>query len=121
MLKHVNLNTKTIFIFLSLFFQSLSVIFGKFASLSIKSITFQNLILNPFYLLTLGCLFLQAITWQQTLRYFPLSYSYMFMSGIYPVIMLSSIFIFHETVTVFNLIGTVIILVGILNLFTTRR
>ena len=94
----------------------MSVVFGKFASLTVQSITIKNLLLSPYYMLTLGCLFLQAITWQKTLRYHPLSWSYMFMSGIYPVIMLSSYFIFHEQVTSGNLIGTLIILVGVYNL-----
>jgi drug/metabolite transporter (DMT)-like permease len=115
-MKYLRLDKGFIFILLSLIFQSVSIIFGKFASLSIQSITIENLLSNPYYMLTLGCLFLQAIAWQQALRYYPLSWSYMFMSGIYPVILLSSYFIFHEQITLSNLLGALIILIGVFNL-----
>jgi len=121
MIKQLRLNLGFLYIMLSLIFQSLVVVIGKFASLSIHSITIENLLLNPFYMLTLGCLFLQAIVWQQALRYYQLSWAYMFMSGIYPVIMLSSYFIFNEQVTLGNLVGTLIILLGVYNLFKTDK
>jgi multidrug transporter EmrE-like cation transporter len=105
-----------LFILLSLLFQSGSVVFGKFASLTIEGHNPFYLLLNPYYLLTILCLFLQAITWQQTLRHYPLAWSYMFMSGIYPVILLSSYFIFNEHITVQNIIGALIIVAGVLNL-----
>jgi multidrug transporter EmrE-like cation transporter len=94
----------------------MAVVFGKFAAITVQSITVKNLLISPYYILTLGCLFLQAITWQQTLRYYPLAWAYMFMSGIYPVIMLSSHFIFHEQLSLCNLAGTLIILIGVFNL-----
>jgi drug/metabolite transporter (DMT)-like permease len=121
MIKYLRLNLGILFILVSLIFQSMAVVFGKFASLTVKSITIEHLLLNRYYLLTLGCLIFQAITWQQTLRYYPLAWSYMFMSGIYPVIMLSSYFIFHEQVTSKNLIGTLIILIGVYNLLKSSR
>ena len=64
---------------------------------------------------------MQAITWQQTLRYYPLSWSYMFMSGIYPIIMLSSYYIFGEHITVQNIIGAIIIVAGVLNLMFKEK
>ena len=105
-----------LFILLSLIFQSGSAVFGKFASLTIEGYNPVYLLGNPFYLITILCLFLQAITWQQTLRFYPLAWSYMFMSGIYPVIMFSSYFIFNEQITVQNIIGALIIVAGVLNL-----
>jgi drug/metabolite transporter (DMT)-like permease len=105
-----------LYIVLSILFQSASIVFGKFASLTVHSITIKNLLWSHFYMLTLVCLFLQAITWQQALRYNPLSWSYMFMSCIYPVIMFCSYFIFHEQITLSNLIGALIILIGVYSL-----
>lgn len=109
-----------LYILLSIIFQSGSIVFGKYASLTIQSITIKNLLLSPYYMLTLGCLFLQALTWQQALRHYPLAWSYMFMSAVYPILMLASYFIFHEQVTLGNLIGTVIILIGVINLLKGR-
>ena len=110
-----------LFILLSLLFQSGSVIFGKFASITITGHNPLSLFINPYYILTITCLFLQAISWQQTLRYHPLSWSYMFMSGIYPVIMLSSYLIFGEHISVQNIIGAIIIFVGVVNLMFTEK
>ncbi len=110
-----------LFIILSLVFQSGSVVFGKFASLSIVGHNPFSFFLNPYYLLAILCLFMQAITWQQTLRYYPLSWSYMFMSGIYPIIMLSSYYIFGEHITVQNIIGAIIIVAGVLNLMFKEK
>lgn len=121
MKKQLRLNLGFLYIMLSLVFQSMVVVIGKFASLSVHSITIGNLLLNPFYMLSLGCLFLQAIVWQQALRYYPLSWAYMFMSGIYPVIMFSSYFIFHEQVTSGNVVGTLIILIGLFNLLKSNK
>jgi drug/metabolite transporter (DMT)-like permease len=110
-----------VFILLSLLFQSGSVIFGKFASLTSTGSNPLLLILNPYYLLTILSLFLQALTWQQTLRFYPLGWSYMFMSGIYPDIMLSSFFIFGETITPANVIGAAIILTGVFTLVLQKE
>ena len=110
-----------LFILLSLLFQSGSVIFGKFASITITGHNPLSLLINPYYILTILCLFLQAITWQQTLRYHPLAWSYMFMSGIYPVIMLSSYLLFGEHISVQNIFGAIIIFIGVVNLMFTKR
>ena len=112
----VQMRQGVIFITLSLLFQSGSAVFGKFASLTIEGYNPLYLLLNPYYLLTILCLFLQAITWQQTLRYYPLAWSYMFMSGIYPVVMLSSYFIFGEHISIQNIVGAIIIVAGVVNL-----
>ena len=112
----VQMRQGVIFITLSLLFQSGSVVFGKFASLTMQGHNPLNLLVNPYYLLTILCLFLQAITWQQTLRYYPLAWSYMFMSGIYPVVMLSSYFIFGEHISTQNIVGAIIIVAGVVNL-----
>jgi len=109
------------FLFLSLLFQSLALILGKFASITIHSFSIKDLFLNPFYICSLLCLAFQALTWQQTLRNYPLSWSYMFMSGIYPIIMFSSFFIFHEEITRNNIIGTIIIVVGLFVLIKEKE
>ncbi len=67
------------FIILAIAFQSLSGIFGKYAALSLLAPSLIGIVTNAFYILSLGCLFLQAIVWQQALRYFPLSVAYPFM------------------------------------------
>jgi multidrug transporter EmrE-like cation transporter len=101
------------FIILSIAFQSLSGIFGKYAALSLSAPSLIGIVTNVFYILSLGCLFIQAIVWQQALRHFPLSVAYPFMGLVNFVVLFSSAILFQESVTLANIIGLVLISVGI--------
>jgi multidrug transporter EmrE-like cation transporter len=101
------------FIVASIGFQSLSGIFVKYAALSSHSSTLLGILTNIFYLLSLACLFLQAIVWQQALRHFPLSFAYPFMSLVSFVVLISSAILFQEGITVANITGLILISIGI--------
>jgi len=101
------------YVILAVLFQSLSIIFGKTAAIRIDSYNLLNIATSGFYLLSLFCLFLQAIVWQIALQKIALNKAYMFMSGVYLIIMLSSFFLFNETITLFNILGATVIFVGI--------
>jgi multidrug transporter EmrE-like cation transporter len=101
------------FILLSISFQALGGIMGKYAALSLSSPTFIEIVTNVFYILALLCMFLQAIVWQQALRHFPLSVAYPFMGIVNFVVLFSSAILFHEGVTIANIMGLVLISVGI--------
>jgi multidrug transporter EmrE-like cation transporter len=102
-----------IFILLSVLFQSLSGIFGKYAATSIGNTGILAIITNTFYILMLVCLFLQAVVWQQALHRYPLSFAYPFMSLMNFVVLFASALLFHEGVTPFNIAGLVLISLGI--------
>ncbi|MBN2733768.1 MAG: hypothetical protein JXQ82_02780 [Methanomicrobiaceae archaeon] len=102
-----------IFILLSIIFQALGGIFGKYAALISVDLPLSALILNPFYFLFIFFLFLQAIVWQQALIHYPLSFAYPFTSLFNFIILLASAILFHEGITLANVIGLVIISVGI--------
>ena len=102
------------YLFLSFLFQALTVIIGKKASISMEEFSFIEIVLNPYYIAVLFCLFMQAVFWQFTLKYFKLSYAYMFMSLIYPVILISGYFLYSETISTNNIIGTGIIIAGVI-------
>jgi drug/metabolite transporter (DMT)-like permease len=104
----------SICLFLSLVFQTASSGFGKSASLSIERFTPWNVATNPYYVLCLACLGLQAFTWQIALRKYPLSVAYLIMSLIYVNILLMSVFIFHERVTPGNFGGAGLIVAGVI-------
>lgn len=101
------------FIILSIAFQSLGGIFGKYAALSLHVSSFIGIVTNAFYILSLGCLVLQAIVWQQALRHFPLSFAYPFMGLVNFVVLFSSAVLFQEGVTLVNVMGLVLISGGI--------
>ena len=102
------------FIILSIAFQSLGGIFGKYAALSLSAPSIIGIMTNAFYLLSLGCLFLQAIVWQQALRHFPLSVAYPYMGFVNFVVLFSSALLFQEGVSLANITGLVLISVGII-------
>ena len=101
------------FILLSLLMQILSVISGKFASLHMTEFSLRAVLRNYYYLASLFFLGLQAIVWPLALRRFPLFWAYLFMSGIYVAIPVVSHFIFKEKVSRSNIIGAVVITIGI--------
>jgi multidrug transporter EmrE-like cation transporter len=55
----------------------------------------------------------QAVVWQQALIHFPLSFAYPFMSLYNFVILIASVILFNEGITISNIIGLGIISVGI--------
>lgn len=109
MKKHFNL----VFIILSILFQSLSGILGKYAALSINITNPISLLSNVFYLLSLGCMVFQALVWQQALKHYDLSLAYPFQSLTMVVILIFSYVLFHESISAFNILGIYIIFIGI--------
>ncbi|WP_421908312.1 EamA family transporter [Methanolacinia petrolearia] len=102
-----------LFIILSILFQSLSGIFGKYAAISMQTTSFIEIIINIFYILSLICLCLQAIVWQQALKYYDISFAYPFQSLTMFVILIFSKVFFQELISELNVIGISIIIFGI--------
>ena len=79
------------------------------------------LVSSPFFFAALGFMILQAILWQQALKHYPLSFAYPFMSLVNFVILFSASIFFGETITVYNILGLIIISIGILILAQERN
>ena len=111
--KSINSHKYFFLIILSILFQSLSGITGKYAAISIVEIRMSIFIPVFFYIVSLMCLFFQAIVWQQALIHYPLSYASPFMSLINFVILFASALIFNEGITLNNILGLILISIGI--------
>lgn len=108
------INTKYFYlIILSVFLQSFNAIFKKFAATTLDDVTLLAIISNTFYLLALICLFFQAIVWQQALIRYPLSVAYPFISLMNFFVLIASAVLFHEGITLSNILGLCLISVGI--------
>ena len=59
------------------------------------------------------CLVLYAILWQQVLKHFDLTVAMANKGSVVIISMLWSVLIFHEKITLFNVIGAIIIFIGI--------
>lgn len=94
---------------ISLVIQSLSSVFiklaGKYETLS-KEFLF-------FYGVAIVCLGVFAIMWQLLLELIPLTTAYLRKGILYILILIWSVILFKEQVTVYNIIGSIIIIVGI--------
>ena len=71
---------------------------------------------NIFFLLSLVCLILQALIWQQALLHYKLSYAFPFMSLVNFVVLFLSAILFDESITVYNILGLIIISIGIITI-----
>ena len=102
-----------LFIVSAILFQACGGICGKYAAMTIDSLTIFAVISNTFYMLALGCMVLQAIVWQQALKHYRLSFAYPFMSIVNFVILVPSFLLFNESITTMNIIGLVVISIGV--------
>ncbi len=105
--------TAFLLIGISVLCQSLATIFGKLAGKFSSERALFYVVVNPWYVASLAFLGLQAIAWILVLRRLPLSFAYPFMSLIFPLNLLAAHFLFHESVGIFNLLGTAFILAGV--------
>jgi len=106
-------NIYLIFLLLALMLQSSAIILIKKASLSVGAISIVSICANKYYMASIICMAFQAGAWQIVLTRFPLALAYNFMSGIYIIILLASYFLFDEKITLQNILGTIIIILGI--------
>lgn len=104
-----------LFIILAILFQAMAGITGKYAAMSISILpSFPlNILTNMFYIFSLVCMVFQALVWQQALKHYPLSLAYPFMSIVNFVILIASAVLFSEGITIENIIGLLLISIGI--------
>ncbi|WAI01201.1 DMT family transporter [Methanogenium organophilum] len=104
-----------LFIILAILFQAMAGITGKYAAMSISILSSfpLNILTNMFYIFSLVCMVFQALVWQQALKHYPLSLAYPFMSIVNFVILIASAVLFSEGITVENIIGLLLISIGI--------
>ena len=94
---------------LSLVIQSLSSVFIKYAGMY-ETMSREFII---FYALAIGCLGDYAIMWQFLLEMIPLTTAYLRKGILYILILFWSVLLFKEQITINNIIGSIIIIVGI--------
>ena len=93
----------------------------KTAALSMEQFTIYNIATNYLYLLCFVLFFLRALTWQMALGFYPLSVAYPFLSISYVSILLVGYFVFDEQITLFNMIGSAVIIMGVVTLAANKN
>jgi len=93
----------------SLIIQSFSSVFIKLAGKQ----EFLSVYFILYYVLALFCLGVFAVMWQIILEKLPLSTAYMRKGVTYVLIMIWSVVLFGEHITVWNIIGCILIIAGV--------
>ena len=86
---------------------------GKQASLHQQAMTVAGVATNHWYWATMFCLGMQALVWPMVLKRAPLGFAYGFNSLSYVNTLLLSRFVFHEHVSVRNVVGAGLIMGGV--------
>jgi multidrug transporter EmrE-like cation transporter len=91
----------------SILLQSFSALTIKYASMASGSMSI--------FLLSFAFVFIviRAVVWQYVLSRFPLSFVYPFTSLVQVLILIYAVFLFDETVSFFQMIGFVMMLIGL--------
>jgi len=102
------------FLILSILIQAFGAICTKFAAELPSTETFLGI---PSYLIIyviiLGGMGLQVIVWQYALKFYPLSFAYPFRSLVSFIVLISAVILFHESVSVMNIVGLSVITIGV--------
>lgn len=100
-------------IYIAVLFRVLASFFMKLGAMNMEDYTIGSLLYNVPYYVALFALLLQAMVWQKALKQYSLSFAYMLTSLFYPAILLLSYFYFEEVITLSNIFGVALILIGI--------
>lgn len=88
--------------------------FGNLPAETLDKIIFLfKLLFDPFIFSGFASAFIASFFWMATMTKFELSYAYPFMSGAFVLVFLLSVFLFHETVTFYKILGLLLIVLGI--------
>ncbi len=87
---------------------------GKFSfNMSTLVNQYVKILLNPFVIAGLVSFFVSMLIWLYVLSRMELSLAYPFVALNYILILFGSYFLFRETITVYKMIGVVVIIVGV--------
>ena len=82
-------------------------LFDKFVYLT------KLIILDPFILSGFVSAFLASLFWMAAMTKFQLSFAYPFMSSAFVIVLIFSVLLFGETLNLYKLLGTVLVVLGI--------
>jgi drug/metabolite transporter (DMT)-like permease len=106
---------------MALLMQSAIPVVFKVAAVHSGHLNFMRVLLNPLFVVGVLLFGTRLLLWQYLLRYFPLSFLHPFQSITLVLILVFSVLLFDETVTLPNMIGTAIIIVAVMLLSRSRR
>ena len=94
--------------------QTLNHVLFKIVALGPGGASYLELFFDPLFYVSGLVFFFQFIVWIMVLRHYPLSFAYPLTSTTLIAIIASGAFFFNESVTLGNLIGAVLIIIGVI-------
>ncbi|MBP1991137.1 EamA family transporter [Paenibacillus eucommiae] len=98
----------------SILSQAIAVYFGKLAATQLQGMDVFDVLFNSYYIMSLVCLMIQAFFWHLTLKRLELSIAYPSTAILFIFIILISYYFFNESISINNVIGILIMMVGII-------
>lgn len=74
----------------------------------------MNVLMDPFIILSLVLTFMGGVLWMLTLSKLDISFAYPFTSLGYVIVLISSYFLFGEPVNMYKIVGTVLVVAGLI-------
>ena len=88
---------------------------GEFPEPTAEKIEFiARLLLNPLVLTGMASAFLASLAWMATLTQFELSFAYPFMSLSFVLVILISVILFGEALTLTKIVGTCLLVISLI-------
>jgi len=110
--KRLKNNYIFLLILIPVILRALTPVFFKSAALKIETYNFISIATNLLYWISFILFFLRAVTWQFVLKKVQLSYAYPFTSLSYVFLLLIGYLYFNEAVSVANIAGASLIIIG---------
>jgi multidrug transporter EmrE-like cation transporter len=102
------------FLILSILIQAFGAICTKYAAETTSTDTLFGI---PMYMviygIILGGMGFQVLVWQYALKFYPLSFAYPFRSLVSFVVLIAAVILFHESISVMNIVGLAVITAGV--------
>lgn len=90
-------------------------IFGSLPDTVFDKVVFLiKALFDPFIMLSILLNLLAGILWMAAMSRFDISYAYPFMSISFPLILIISVYFFDESISVYKIVGLVLIIAGII-------
>lgn len=110
-----------VFILIPIVLRVVNTALFKMAATSMDEFTLWEIATNALYILSFGLFFLRALSWQIALTKVPLSVAYPMLSVSFISLLAVGYFFFGETVSVYNVVGAVIIIAGVLTIIMGKK
>lgn len=89
----------------------------KLQSSEIKKTVFyliKTMVINPYILAGLILAVISTMCWMFTVSKLPLGFSYSFVSLAFPLVMILSVVLYHESVSLTSWIGMIVLMIGVI-------